>query len=74
MIRKHQFVTYTVRKQVISAIVRVVHRDGTATIEARHILDDESNPSGSYLGFRYRMDISDLSEAASRCNGLTSPG
>lgn len=39
----------------VSAIVRHVHRDGTVTVEARHILDDNGEPEGGYLGYTYRF-------------------
>ena len=58
MIQKHDHVTYRnwTGYCVISAIVRTVHRDGTATVEARFVLDDQGQPQPGYLGYRYRFD------------------
>lgn len=64
-LRKGSFVTYPVRKLTISAVVRTMHRDGSVTVEARHVLD-ASKPhgiSGGYLGYRYRMAREDLTPA-----------
>jgi len=64
-VHKHQFVTYRVHNQTISAIVRRVHRDGTATVEARFVLDEEGNVTpGCYLGYRYRYAQSALTPTA----------
>lgn len=60
--RKGQFVTYKVRKQTVRAVVRVVHRNGEVTVEARHVLRN-GEPYGCYLGYRYRMVPADLRAA-----------
>lgn len=44
----------------VEGIVRARHRDGTYTIEARHVLDGAGNRKPGYLGFRYRMYETDL--------------
>lgn len=62
MFRKDQMVTYAVRKLTIQAIVLTAHRDGSYTVEARHELR-EGKPHGCYMGYRYRMDRSDLRAA-----------
>ncbi len=60
MIRKHQHVTYRALEgagPTISAIVRCAHKDGTATVEARFVLDGDGNKIvPGYLGYRYRID------------------
>jgi len=38
----------------VSAVVRRQHRDGTVTVEARHVLDEHGKPDSGYLGYRYR--------------------
>lgn len=63
--RKHQHVTYDCRGRTITAIIRRAHRDGTVTVEARHVLDDSGNIQGCYLGFRFRYDAADLRASAS---------
>ena len=56
------FVTYkngaqtTVRSQI-----KMLHHDGTVTVEACHFLDDSGEISGCYLGYKYRMNAADLS-------------
>ncbi|WP_050400384.1 hypothetical protein [Bradyrhizobium embrapense] len=60
-IKKRDHVTYVCSAGVtVTAIVRTAHRDGTATVEARHMLDSAGNIRGCYLGYRYRFDASDL--------------
>lgn len=39
----------------ISAIVRCAHRDGSATIQAHFVLDDHDMPTGSFIGYKYRI-------------------
>lgn len=60
--KKGKIVTYKVRKLLIEAIVRTMHRDGSVTVEARHELR-EGKPYGCYMGYRYRMTRSDLALA-----------
>jgi hypothetical protein len=60
---KGDFVTYALRLNGpyrIQATVRTVHRDGSVTVEARHVLRSDGKPHGAYLGYRYRMDPADL--------------
>lgn len=56
-IKRGALVTYRPRHLDfdVSAIVRRVHRDGTATVEARHWLDENGKPDGCYLGYCYRI-------------------
>lgn len=56
----HQIVTYQANNDTIRAIVRRVHRDGTVTVEARHVLDRKGRAVGGYIGFRYRVRARDL--------------
>lgn len=65
MFRKHDHVEYivTASGQHVDAIVRIAHRDGTCTVEARHFLED-GKPRGAYLGYRYRMPAADLFQPA----------
>jgi hypothetical protein len=62
-VKKGQMVVYQSGGHDISAIVRTAHRDGSATVEARHYLRD-GKWSGAYLGFRYRLAVSDLRVSA----------
>ena len=62
-IERGSFVRYRVRKMTIHAIVRACHRDGSVTVEARHVLK-RGEPFGCYLGYLYRMDRADLRAAA----------
>lgn len=48
----------------ILANVCRVHRDGTVTVEARFSLDFEGEITGTYLGYRYRLERALLSEVA----------
>lgn len=57
---KDEAVKYTTNGQVVRAIVRTVHRDGTRTVEAQHFLDEEGRSRGPYLGFKYRLNLADL--------------
>lgn len=52
---KGEAVEYTAGKNRIRAIVRTRHTDGTVTVEACHHLGDDGQPSGAYLGFKYRL-------------------
>lgn len=58
-LNRGQSVTYMVGAQTVRAIVRTRHLDGTVTVEAAHELRG-GEPFGAYLGFRYRMDLNDL--------------
>jgi hypothetical protein len=58
-VQRHQFVTYKVRDLVFRAIVRRVHRDGTATVETRHELRN-GEPYGCYMGYRCRISSTEL--------------
>jgi hypothetical protein len=40
----------------VEAVVRRLHRDGSATVEARFFVDPDGRRSGCYLGYRYRVD------------------
>ncbi|WBU27571.1 hypothetical protein OOZ54_12790 [Rhodopseudomonas palustris] len=54
-------VTYTCgHGDRVSAIVKRRHRDGTATVEARFVMNSDGTERGCYLGFRYRMNVSNL--------------
>ncbi|NEV75484.1 hypothetical protein DYI24_00110 [Rhodopseudomonas sp. BR0C11] len=44
----------------VSAIVKRRHRDGTATVEARFVMNQDGTERGCYLGFRYRLSVSIL--------------
>jgi len=57
---KGEQVKYETGGITIRAIVRARHRDGTATVEAQHIIDDKTGMSPSYLGYKYRLPISKL--------------
>lgn len=48
----------------ILACVRCMHRDGSVTVEARFFLDPQGEVSGTYLGYRYRLERALLSEVA----------
>lgn len=66
--KKGDFVLYSLpftnRMADVRAIVRTMHRDGTVTIEARHVLDKNGKPEGGYLGYRYRVGANLLRSAA----------
>lgn len=60
------FVTYHAagnaadRNIVVEGIIRSIHGDGSYTVEARHLLDDAGNRRPGYLGFKYRIEETDL--------------
>lgn len=60
MYRKGEIVKYKADTKYIKAIVRTVHKTGGVTVEAQHHLNEKGEPSGAYLGFKYRMPCSDL--------------
>lgn len=62
MTTKHSHVTYEVPAGTVSAVVRTVHRDGSATVEAYHFVKD-GKPVGCFLGYKYRMNCADLRAA-----------
>jgi hypothetical protein len=66
-LQKHQFVTYRAWEgvgQQVSAIVKRVHRDGTATIESRFFLREDGEIVPGYLGYRFRLEQSALTPTA----------
>lgn len=44
----------------VKAIVDTVHRDGTVTVTARHVVDEDGEPEGGFLGYQYRIDAGEL--------------
>jgi hypothetical protein len=60
-IRKGQPVTYRLPNGSVEAIVRTVHLDHTATIEARHFRNEKGEIEGGYLGYRSRVPVALLS-------------
>lgn len=64
IVRKHQSVTYRLPNGLVEAIVRIVHKDHTATIEARHFINEAGKIEGDYLGYRSRVPVSLLKEAS----------
>jgi hypothetical protein len=62
--KRNDFVTYTVRKQVISARIDRAHRDGTLTLTALFFRDDAGNDLPGYLGYRYRVSPDGLAPDA----------
>lgn len=63
MIRKSQVVYYHlphVLGRRVKALVDTVHRDGTVTVTARHVVDEDGEPEGAFLGYQYRIDAGEL--------------
>lgn len=62
---KGDLVTYTASELVhgVLAIVHQVHRDGYYTVEARFLLNESGETEGTYLGYKYRINGSDLTPA-----------
>jgi hypothetical protein len=57
-----RLVTYeTSRGVTVSGIIRLMHADATATVEARFFLDHKGERTGCYLGHRFRIPLSKLS-------------
>lgn len=57
-LRRGQVVTYSqphILGRRVRAIVRGVHLDGTATIEARFEVDEDGHAQGAFLGYTYRV-------------------
>jgi hypothetical protein len=65
--RKGQHVTYGLDKLgkgcKVQAIIRRVHRDDTATVEARFFVDADGKLEGCYPGYRYRCSQDNLCAA-----------
>ena len=57
---KGEQVEYKAGEHTVRAIVRTRHTDGTATVEAQHFLDENKRIRGCYLGYKYRLKVSDL--------------
>lgn len=66
---KHQFVTYRALEGAgpkVGAIIRRVHKDGTATVQARFSINDDGteNIHAGFLGYHYRIAQSRLTPGA----------
>jgi len=62
--KRNDPVTYTVHKQVISARVDQLHRDGTLTLIALFVRDDHGNDLPGYLGYSHRVSPDGLTPDA----------
>ena len=66
-LKKGQHVTYALDKLgkefKVQAIVRRVHRDKTATVEAQFLVNPAGEREGCYLGYHYRYSQADLCAA-----------
>lgn len=65
--RKGEFVEYSLEKvgkgRRVVAVVRRAHRNNTATVEARFVLNAEGEREGGYLGYRYTYPVKLLRKA-----------
>lgn len=61
--RKGAFATYEVANgEKVLAVVRRAHRDGSVTVETRHRLNRDGEPCGCYLGYRFTLPVTLLTE------------
>lgn len=65
MYNKGEMVKYKAGQGYVSAIVKARHKTGGVTVEARHHLDEKGQPVGPYLGFKFRLPVSGLTERSS---------
>ena len=63
MFKKHDNVKYVARAgrgSTIRARVLTAHRDGSCTVKALFVQDDDGNDVPAFLGYKYRIDAADL--------------
>jgi hypothetical protein len=61
--KKGQCVTYLAQGgegPKVAAVILTAHKDGTATVKARFVVNAEGKQEGGYLGYRYRVPVGTL--------------
>lgn len=64
---KHDRVTYAlpyVHGKRVVALIDTAHKDGTVTVNACYVLDEQGNHEGGWLGYKYRINPTLLTRAA----------